>query len=367
MRNYNFKIFAIALIISLIGVSTIYSTKFQRGQIEQNLVFMRQIIWIILSLCILLIIYKWDYRKLWDIAYLLYGITLFLLILVLILGNIRLGAQRWLKVFWFNFQPSELAKLTTVIFLARFFSYKSISDMGRSAKIFGLFKGLVLPLFMIAIPMGLILEQPDLGSALMLFFIFVSLLYLAEVRPRRILILLLAVAASLPLFWEFLRDYQKERLLVFLNPNIDPLGAGYTVIQSKIAIGSGGLFGKGWLYGTQSQLRFLPESHTDFIFATFAEEWGFLGCAFLIFLYYLLIKYSLDIASRTNDYFAKLLASGIACIFAIQVFINISMTLGLAPIVGLPLILTSYGGSSVLIAFVSLGILMNINKNRAVF
>ncbi len=367
MRNYNIKILLIALIICLMGISTIYSTTLQRSQFQQNAVFIRQVIWVVLGLLSLLVIYRGDYRKLWDLAYLVYGTTLILLILVLILGSVRLGAQRWLKVLWFNFQPSELAKPAMVILLARYFSFRSVSDFGSSAKNFGIIKGVALPFLIIALPMGLILQQPDLGSAAMLFFIFLSLLYLAQVKLKYILLLLLVILILSPLLWHLLRDYQRERLLVFVNPNLDPLGAGYTVIQSKIAIGSGGLFGKGWLAGTQSQLRFLPESHTDFIFATFSEERGFLGGVILIFLYLLIINYGLRIAYKSRDYFGKLLASGIACMFAIQVLINISMSLGFAPVVGLPLILMSYGGSSLLITFISLGILMNINKNRAIF
>jgi rod shape determining protein RodA len=287
--------------------------------------------------------------------------------MVSLLGRISLGAQRWLKIFWLNFQPSELAKLVIVVFLARYFSYKSVYDTRIQSRNFGVIRGLVIPLIFVILPMGLILEQPDLGSASILFFTFIIMVYLSDMRLKRIVLFLAVIVAMSPIFWLFLRDYQKERLLVFINPNIDPLGAGYTVIQSKIAIGSAGLFGRGWLFGTQSQLHFLPESHTDFIFATFAEEWGLLGSAFLLFLYYLLIKNSFDIAARTNDFFGKLLAAGIASMFAIQVFINIFMTMGLAPVVGLPLMLMSYGGSSVLITYISLGILVNINKERAVF
>jgi len=172
---------------------------------------------------------------------------------------------------------------------------------------------------------------------------------------------------SLPVFWHFLRDYQKERLIVFLNPNIDPLGAGYTVIQSKIAIGSGGLRGKGWLAGTQSQLHFLPESHTDFIFATFAEQWGLFGSSILLLFYFLLIREGIQIGLRTHDYFGRLLAFGISLMLGLQVFINVAMNLGLAPVVGIPLPLMSYGGSSVFTTFISLGILANIDRKRSVF
>jgi len=310
---------------------------------------------------------NFNYRFLWEGVYLLYALSVVLLLVVFILGTVRLGAQRWLQFAWFNFQPSELVKLIMVIFLAKYFSKKSAADISSSCAQFGIFRGLVLPLIFVAIPMGLIIEQPDLGSAIMILFIFIAIFYLAGVRLKYVTAFLLIIIGSFPLFWLMLRDYQKERLLVFLNPNIDPLGAGYTLIQSKIAIGSGGLFGKGWLYGTQSQLHFLPESHTDFIFATLVEEWGLLGGSLLLLLYYLLIREGFLIAQRTNDYFGKLLAWGISLLLGMQVFINISMTMGLMPVVGLPLPLMSYGGSSLAVTFISLGILVNIDRRRTVF
>lgn len=365
--NYTIRIISVVILISLMGIFTIYSVTVQETDKSVKTVFQRQIIWVILGCLGFLAMSLLSYHQLWDVTYFLYGIMLFLLIMVSVIGHISLGAQRWLRIFWINFQPSELAKLVIVIFLARYFSQKSVYDTRISSRNLGIFRGLVIPLIFVILPMGLILEQPDLGSASMIFFIFISMLYLSEMRLRRIIIFSLMVILLLPVFWFFLRDYQKERLLVFINPNIDPLGAGYTVIQSKIAIGSSGLWGKGWLFGTQSQLHFLPESHTDFIFATFAEEWGFFGSIVLLLLYYLLIKYSLDIAQGTTDYFGKLLASGIALMFTVQIFINTLMTMGLAPVVGLPLILMSYGGSSIVITFIALGILVNINKTRAVF
>jgi len=215
--------------------------------------------------------------------------------------------------------------------------------------------------------MGLIIEQPDLGTGMILLFLFIAMLFLTNVRLRYIVALLSLVLLPMPFMWHLLKDYQKDRLLVFLNPNIDPLGAGYTVIQSKIAIGSGGFFGRGWLSGTQSQLRFLPEAHTDFIFAGFSEEWGLLGGIGLLFLYYLLIRQGFLIAQRTQDHFGKLMAYGISLMLSIQVAINIAMNMGLAPVVGIPLPLMSYGGSSVFVTFIALGILVNIDKTRAVF
>ncbi len=367
MRNSNLIILIIAILISVVGILSIYSSTYQKEGKLWQAVYKRQILWLILGLALFFIMSNLDYRRLWDWTYFLYILALFFLFLVFILGTARLGAQRWLRIAWFNFQPSELVKLIIVIFLARYFSQKSADDISLLSAKFGILRGFILPFLFVAIPLGLIVEQPDLGSGVMLFLLFLAVLYLTGIRLRYIFILLLIVILVLPLFWQILRDYQKERLMVFLNPNIDPLGAGYTIIQSKIAIGSGGFFGKGWLAGTQSQLYFLPESHTDFIFATFAEQWGLFGSGVLLFLYYFLINQGFLIAQRTRDHFARLLAFGISLMLGIQIFINIAMNLGLAPVVGLPLPLMSYGGSSMVVTFIALGILVNIDKQRAVF
>lgn len=367
MKRSAFLILVVALIIVAIGVFSIYSSTYQKdGSLWQE-IYKRQLLWVIIGLALFFILSNSDYRRLLDFTYILYAATIFLLLLVFILGIVRLGAQRWLKIAWFNFQPSEFAKLALVIFLAKYFSRKSVNDISLLASKFGLWRGLILPFLFVAIPMGLIVEQPDLGSGMIVFLIFLAMLSLTGVKFRYIAILLTILAIPTPLFWHALRPYQKERLLVFLNPNIDPLGAGYTIIQSKIAIGSGGLFGKGWLSGTQSQLHFLPESHTDFIFATFAEEWGFFGSVILIFLYYLIIREGFRIAQRTQDHFGKLLAFGISLMLAIQISINIAMNMGLAPVVGVPLPLMSYGGSSIFVNFIALGILASISKRRSVF
>jgi rod shape determining protein RodA len=349
------------------GILSIYSSNYRKeGEFWQS-IYQRQILWVIIGLFVYLLVSNFNYRRLWDWTYVLYTIMLVLLLLVFILGIARSGAQRWLRIAWFNFQPSEIAKLIIVIFLAKYFSQKSVDDVSLKAVRFGIFRAVILPFIFIAIPVGLIIEQPDLGSGSIVFLIFFAMLYLSNIRLRYTLIVLVLAALSFPVLWNFLRDYQRDRILVFLNPNIDPLGAGYTVIQSKIAIGSGGFFGKGWLSGTQSQLHFLPESHTDFIFATFTEEWGFLGGILLISLYFLLIRQAILIAEKTSDHFGRLLSLGIALMFCFQIFINIAMNMGLAPVVGLPLPLMSYGGSSVIMTFIALGIIANINKNRAVF
>ncbi|MFA5199619.1 MAG: rod shape-determining protein RodA [Candidatus Omnitrophota bacterium] len=366
MRNSFFIILILALIIAISGILSIYSSTYQKEGAWQD-IHLRQMLWIAIGLVCFFIVSGFNYRKLWDANYLIYGSALFFLLLVFILGIVRLGAQRWIKFAWFNFQPSEFAKLAIIIFLARYFSKKSVNYTSLLSGKFGIFRGLILPFIFVAVPMFLIIEQPDLGSGLMLLLVFVCLLYLTDVRLKYIFTLVACLILPLPFFWHFLREYQKQRLLVFLNPNIDPLGAGYTIIQSKIAIGSGGFFGRGWLSGSQSQLYFLPESHTDFIFATFSEQWGFLGSFLLIVIYFLIVRQGFIIAQRTQDTFGRLLAYGISLLLAIQVFINIAMNMGLAPVVGLPLPLMSYGGSSVLVTFISLGILVNIDRTRNVF
>ncbi len=360
-------IMVIGILIAVIGILSIYSSIYRKEGTQWQYLYQRQILWVILGLALFFLMSNMNYRRLWDATYFLYGLAILLLLLVFLLGIVRLGAQRWLKFIWFNFQPSEITKLIMVIFMARYFSAKSIDDVSLKVNKMGIVRGLLLPLIFVALPVGLIIEQPDLGSATIIFFVFIAMVFIAGVRFRYIMIFIALILLSLPVFWQVLRGYQKERLLVFLNPNIDPLGAGYTVIQAKIAIGSGGIFGKGWLSGTQSQLHFLPESHTDFIFATFAEEWGFLGSCLVLFLYYLLIREGILIAQRTSDNFGKLLALGISLMLGIQVFINVAMNLGLAPVVGLPLPLMSYGGSSIIVTFIALGILVNIDRTRAVF
>lgn len=364
MTRFALKLILLILLIASIGIVTIYSsTAASASELERQL-FWRQITWLLLGLICLLVVSGISYRRLWDFAYLLYGIGILFLIMVAFLGLIRLGAQRWLRIFWFNFQPSELMKLIVVIFLARYFSNPG-RGLRQQVQGWGFAKAVLIPFVFVSLPVFLILEQPDLGTASFIFFIFIAMLFVAQVKLKYILFVLSGIILVSPLLWHLLKDYQKARLLVFINPNADPLGAGYTIIQSKTAIASGGLFGKGWFGGSQSQLHFLPESHTDFIFATFAEEWGLVGSLILLLLYYLLIRSALRVAQRAPDHFGRLLASGVALILTIQLFINVAMTIGLAPVVGLPLPLLSYGGSCLLVTFLCVGILINIEKRIA--
>lgn len=360
MRNHLIPVCAL-LIVSL-SLLTLYSALHIKGALDANSIFFRQLLWIAFGWLAFFIFSNIHYRKLFNFIYPFYIAVIFLLMLVLIIGGVRLGAQRWIKIWWFNLQPSEFVKLSIVLVLSNYFSRKGLSDIKVNTANFSFFRSMVVPFSIIAIPILAILKQPDLGTALLICLLFLFIVYFSGVRARYIFLVLAIAVALSPIFWNFLKDYQKDRLIVFLNPNSDPLGAGYTIIQSKIAIGSGRFLGKGWLSGTQGQLNFLPESHTDFIFGVFSEETGFLGCLFILAIYYILINQAFIICDKTDDNFGKFFAVAIGMMLAIQVYINISMTLGLSPVVGLPLPLMSYGGSSMLVTFISLGILQNINK-----
>ena len=351
------KILLIAILLMLVlGLFVLYSAS--REYSSQTIV-LRQIFWIVFGLVVLFGILRIDYQKFINISYLLYGINLLFLILVLFVGKTKGGSHRWIDLGIFNIQPSELAKITIVLTISSYIGSRrnSIRDIRTMVGVFLL----MIPFFF------LILIEPDLGGALILLPIVFAMLYIGGAQLKHLLGVVLLGLGSLPILWTFLRDYQKQRLFVFLNPNIDPLGSGYTIIQSKIAVGSGGLFGKGWLSGTQNQLNFLPERHTDFIFSVVGEEWGFIGAMFIILLYAVIILRAVKIISSTPDAQGKLVATGFIALFAAQVIINIGMTIGFSPIVGLTLPLVSYGGSSLVITMVSMAFLLNISMRRSLF
>ncbi len=365
-----------AFIITFLGILTLYSNTylysitsdnvglFKDFNVDLSSAFSGQLFRLLISILFFVIMCNIPYHKLRDASYFLYGFIVVLLLLVLVLGKISLGAQRWLRLGWLNFQPSELAKLIIIIMLARYYSRKSIYDFSGSIERWSLLKGFVLPFLLCLAPMGLIIIQPDLGTGLIFLFVFLILGYTAGVRAKFLVIFIIICLVLAPIFFHMLAPYQRQRLLVFLNPNIDPLGAGYTVIQSKIAVGSGMLFGKGWLAGTQSQLKFLPEANTDFIFASFAEEKGFIGSLFLMSLFFLLITNIYRIGKNTTDNFAQLLCTGVLSLFAVQLSINLLMTMGFCPVVGLPLPFMSFGGTSLLVSYIALGIVVNIARSR---
>lgn len=285
----------------------------------------------------------------------LYIIGLVLLIAVLAIGAIGKGAQRWLDFGILRFQPSEVMKLALPLMLARFFHAYHLPPN---------FKQVFIALLMIGIPALLTAKQPDLGTALIIGLSGICVLFLAGMSWKLISAGIVSVAAAAPVVWHYLHDYQRQRVLTFLNPENDPLGSGYHIIQSKIAIGSGGIFGKGWLHGTQSQLQFLPEHATDFIFGVVGEEFGLVGCSILIMAYLFIISRCIYISIQAQDTFSRLLSGSITMIFFISAFVNIGMVTGILPVVGLPLPLVSYGGTSMVTLIASFGILMSIHTHR---
>jgi len=300
-----------------------------------------------------------DIRVWFKYAYPIYALALALLIWVEVAGRIGMGAQRWLSFGIINFQPSELMKVALLLALAHYFHGGSSEDIRRP-----LF--LVVPLALVLFPVGLVLRQPDLGTAMMLLLSAAALFFVAGVRVWKFVAVGLTALAAIPLAWQFLRDYQKKRIITFLDPEQDPLGAGYHIIQSKIALGSGGFFGKGFLQGTQGHLSFLPEKQTDFIFTMLAEEFGMMGGLALLALYALVLLYAYAIAFSCRNHFGRLLAMGIASMFFLYVFINIAMVMGLVPVVGVPLPLVSYGGTAMLTVLIAFGLLLNAHVHRDV-
>ena len=294
-------------------------------------------------------------------SYLFYFVTLFLLIVVEVSGHIGMGAQRWINLGLFKLQPSELMKIGMVLFLARYFSTATLQTIQS-------IRGLVVPVVMTLLPVGLIFLQPDLGTALMLLFTATILLFVVGVQWWKFAVVGALGVALLPVAWNFLHEYQQNRVLTFLNPERDPLGAGYHIIQSKIAFGSGGIFGKGFLHGTQTHLNFLPEKHTDFIFTMFSEEFGMVGSLSLVLLNIVVIAMGDLFAFRISNYFAKLVVIGLNTNYFLYVFINIAMVMGILPVVGIPLPLISYGGTVMFSIMASFGIIlcMKINQDNDV-
>jgi rod shape determining protein RodA len=290
-------------------------------------------------------------------AYVIYLVTLVLLAAVEFGGTAGMGAQRWINLGFANLQPSELMKIALVLALARYFHGGSADDVRRPLFV-------VPPLLMVAAPSALVLRQPDLGTALMLIIAGGAIFFAAGVRMWKFALVGAAAMVSVPVAWQFLHEYQRTRVLSFLDPESDPLGAGYHIIQSKIALGSGGMFGRGFLQGSQSHLNFLPEKQTDFIFTLLAEEWGLAGGLTLLGLYVVLLVYCFAISLRSRNHFGRLLGMGVATTFFLYVFINIAMVMGLIPVVGVPLPLISYGGTAMLTLLFGFGLLLGVYVHR---
>ncbi|MFM2130281.1 MAG: hypothetical protein RL477_1827 [Pseudomonadota bacterium] len=353
LAQINWGLVAILSVISLVGFVMLYSAA--NGSFQPWAV--RQIARFAVGIFILVGVALIDLRFWLRYAYVIYGVALVLLIAVEIMGDIGMGAQRWISLGFINLQPSEVMKIALIVVLARYFH-----SLPEEAE--GKLRYLVWPALLAIVPAALVMRQPDLGTALMLLMMTGAMFFLAGVRLWKFAVALGLVAAAVPVAWHFLRDYQKNRILTFLDPESDPLGAGYHILQSKIALGSGGLFGKGFMQGSQAHLNFLPEKQTDFIFTMLAEEFGLAGGLGLLALYGLVLVYGYSIAIRAQSHFGRLLALGVTVTFFLYVFINIAMVMGLVPVVGVPLPLISYGGTSMLTLLIGFGLLIGVNVHR---
>jgi len=343
------------LILNCISLTALYSSLHQEGEFMHQNIFYRQIVWIIIFWIAIYGFSFINYRLYFDSSIVIYIISIILLIAVKLFGKEIMGAQRWFSFFGLNFQPSEFSKLAVVILLARIFSEVTTGRV--------VINKVVIPFLIVVLSGFLVFRQPDLGTASILFLLFFMMGFsVGSIKKRYLVAIIIAGVVLAPLGWYKLRDYQKKRLTVFINPNVDPLGAGYTIIQSKIAVGSGKIIGKGFLAGTQNQFNFLPERHTDFIFTVIAEEFGFLGCLALLSLYCLILRIIYKKIKQANDSFAQFLSLGIYSMFFLHIFINIGMTMGIIPVVGLPLLFLSYGGTNQIIPAIFLGIFFNIAR-----
>ena len=358
LDSFDWQFFGVVGAILGVGVLSIYSvTHTQPGSGVP--LYLKQLMWMGVGCAAFLAMLIFDYHKISRLAYVLYAIVLVLLIVVLVAGRTSRGAQRWIPLGPFAFQPSEFAKLVLILVLATYYA---------NAPREGWIQRVVFPGLLMMPGLLLILRQPDLGSGLSFLAIYTSMLLVVGMRSKALGILLLFALMMFPFAWEMvwgsLHDYQRQRIMTFMDPGYDTGGKGYHGLQSRIAIGSGELLGKGLHGGTQSQLKFLPEGHTDFVFSVFAEEWGFLGAFLLLALFALLIILSLEIALRAKDVLGALLAAGVIGMIGFCVVVNVGMTAGLLPIVGIPLPLMSYGGSAIVTTMAALGLLLNVKRRR---
>lgn len=353
LANVNWLLVGVLCAIACVGFAMLYSAANGHWQPWAA----RQLLRFTVAMLLMLAVAVVDIRVWLRAAYGFYALTLLLLIAVQVRGAVGMGAQRWIDLGLLQVQPSEFMKIALILALARYFNALTPEDVGKPLK-------LLVPSLLILLPAILVLKQPDLGTAMMLVIGGAAMFFLAGVRLWKFGVVVALAGAIIPFAWEHLRDYQKNRIITFLNPENDPLGAGYHALQSKIAIGSGGLFGKGFLAGTQSHLSFLPERQTDFIFTMLAEEFGLAGGLGLLLLYCLVFVYGYAIALRSRSHFGKLLAFGITTNFFLYVFINTAMVIGLIPVVGVPLPLISYGGTSMLTVMFGFGLLLSVYVHR---
>ncbi len=356
LKNFDYQLLLVMLVLCFYGLLVLNSATQGLNAADPSAFVRRQVIWMAAGFAGMMLALSLDYINYYRWALYLYLCNIIFLFLVLVIGREGGGAYRWIDLRFLDFQPSELAKLIIIITLARV-----LVDQQEHVKNLA---GLLPLLAHVFAPMFLIFLQPDLGTGLVLIVIFLGLLYMGGVPWRHFLLLVAAGLAVLPLLWSQMLSYQKMRLLVFVNPELDPLGYGYQLMQSMIAIGSGGIRGKGLFEGTQARLQFLPEQHTDFIFSVLGEELGLLGGVLLLCLYFFLIYRILKIGALSKDNFGALLCTGVATMISFQVLVNIGMSLGIMPVTGLPLPFMSYGGNSMMLHMISVGVVLNVGMRR---
>ncbi|MBW2148490.1 MAG: rod shape-determining protein RodA [Deltaproteobacteria bacterium] len=357
LQNIDWTLLLLCTAVAAIGIMNLYSASRSLLNADQTPYYLKQLYWFIIGLVILTLIAAVDYHILDTVAYPLYGFSIILLLLVISFGQEISGSRRWLRIMGFSIQPSEIIKLTIIFALARYFQYHDQIEPYT-------LRNLYVPLALIAVPVVLIIIQPDLGTSLLILFIAFTVTLFMKVHPVSILILAGISMTLAPVFWYNLKDYQKKRVMTFLDPSLDPLGSGYHIIQSKIAVGSGGLLGKGFMKGTQTRLHFLPEQHTDFALSVLAEEWGFIGSLVVLVLLLFIILKGISIAYYSRDRLGALVAIGVSSMIFWQTIVNAGMVVGLLPVVGAPMPFISYGGSSYVCVMAGIGLLINIRMRR---
>jgi rod shape determining protein RodA len=361
LKRIDFNFVLVIFALNLIGLVNLYSATHSPHSLAVEGLFINQIIWLVIGWSVFFVMTFIDYQLISKLAWLIYILNFGALVLTTFFGKVALGAQRWIDLGFFKYQPSETMKLALIMLMAKILAPRS-TDGGMG------FKEMFFPALIMLVPFAFIVEQPDLGTAMMIAAISGSMLLFVKIRRSILVSAIFAIVIAAPLAWNFvLRDYQKNRILTFMSPTNDPRGTGYNSIQSKIAVGSGKILGKGFKKGTQSQLEFLPERHTDFIFSVLSEEHGFVGSVATIGLFTMLFLVGIRIASNAREKFGALLTFGILCYVFWHMFVNIGMVIGLLPIVGVPLPLLSYGGSSMLTTMAGLGIISSVAFRRYLF
>ena len=352
LQSINYPLLGLIITLFFVGLAALYSISngdFNSWPLKHSQRF-------ILGLIIFFLVIFFDLRLIFGYAYVIFFLSIISLVIIPFFGIESNGATRWINIAGISLQPSEFVKYTLILALAKYFH--SINNDSS------FIKTLIIPLIITIVPVLLVITQPDLGTALIILIGGISLFWISGLNYKYFIVGVFSILCSLPVLWQYLKDYQKDRVLTFFNPERDPLGNGYHIMQSKIALGSGGIFGKGYMEGTQSHLNFLPEMQTDFIFTMLGEEFGFIGTLLLLLIYAALIMISIRLALKSRSLFSKYLSLGVCNVFFIYVFVNIGMVTGLLPVVGVPLPFISYGGSSMLAVMFGFGLLMNCYINR---